>query len=128
MFHNSKNKVFIILLPESVSQQSLLVVLRWSQSDSKSPLSLSCYVITEWFFYLLIFVNYILFGLVWLRTVRLNARAGAQIENSSRSRAEDVTIINVIIKTLDRKKRLGCEWRHARKRWAGILGVFEKSS
>ena len=22
--------------------------------------------------------------------------------------------------------RLGCEWRHARKRWAGILGDFEK--
>ena len=21
---------------------------------------------------------------------------------------------------------LGCEWRHARKRWAGILGDFEK--
>ena len=23
---------------------------------------------------------------------------------------------------------LGCEWRHARKRWAGILGDFEKKS
>ena len=21
-----------------------------------------------------------------------------------------------------------CEWRHSRKRWAGILGYFEKSS
>ena len=22
----------------------------------------------------------------------------------------------------------GCEWRHARKRWAGILGFFEKKA
>ena len=24
--------------------------------------------------------------------------------------------------------RLGCEWRHARKQWAGILGDFEKKA
>ena len=24
--------------------------------------------------------------------------------------------------------RLGCEWRHARKRWAGILDDFEKKA
>ena len=41
---------------------------------------------------------------------------------------ENVTITDVIIKTLVRKCDRGCEWRHTRKRWAGILGYFEKSS
>ena len=45
----------------------------------------------------------------------------------SRSRGEDVTITDVIIKTLDRKLDWRCEWRHAWKRWAVILGYFEKS-
>ena len=79
------------------------------------------------FFILSFFVGYILsFGLVRLRTIRLSARAGAHIECSSRSRAEDVTITNVIIKTPDRKMGLGCEWCHARKRGAGNFGDFWK--
>ena len=66
----------------------------------------NCYIIAEGFFFLLsFFVGYIIsFGLVRLRTIRLSARAGAHIEcRCSRSRAEDVTITNVIIKTPDRK-------------------------
>ena len=59
------------------------------------------------FFILILFVNYILsFSLVRLRIIWLSARAGAHIEYSSSSRAEDVTITNVIIKTPDRK----CDW------------------
>ena len=55
-------------------------------------------------FLLIIFVNYILsFGLVGLWTIRLSAHAGAHIEYSSRSHAEDMTITNVIIKTPNRK-------------------------
>ena len=62
-----------------------------------------CYIITEWFFLLIIFVNYILsFGLVGLWTIWLSAGAGAHIEYSSRSRTKDITITNVIIKTPDR--------------------------
>ena len=51
------------------------------------------------------FVGYILsFGLVRLRTIRLSARVGAHIEcRCSRSRGEDVTITDVIIKNSDRK-------------------------
>ena len=78
-------------------------------------------------FILSVFVGYILsFGLVRLKTIRLSARASAHIECSSRSRVEDETITNVIIKTQDRKMGLGCYWRYAQKRWAGILGDFEK--
>ena len=67
----------------------------------------SCYIITEWFFLLIIFVNYILsFGLVGLWTTRLSAGAGAHIEYSSRSRTEDMTISNVIIKPQIGK----CDW------------------
>ena len=53
------------------------------------------------FFILSFFVGYILsFGLVRLRTIRLSARVGAHIERRcSRSRGEDVTITDVIIKT-----------------------------
>ena len=56
------------------------------------------------FFILSFFVGYILsFGLVRLRTIRLSARVGAHIERRcSRSRREDVTITDVIIKTPDR--------------------------
>ena len=56
-------------------------------------------------FILSFLIGYILsFGLVRLRTVRLSARAGAHIEyRCSRSRAENVTPTNVIIKTPDRK-------------------------
>ena len=82
------------------------------------------------FFILSFFDGYILsFSLVRLRTFRLSARVGAHIERRcSRSRGEDGTITDVIIKTPDRKCDWGWEWRHARKRWAGILGYFEKSS
>ena len=54
---------------------------------------------------------------------------GAHIEcRCLRSRGEDVTITDVIIKTPDKKWDWGCEWRPARKRWAGILGYFEKKA
>ena len=50
-------------------------------------------------FLFIIFVNNVLsFGLVGLWTIRLSACAGAHIGYSSRSRAEDMTITNVIIK------------------------------
>ena len=57
------------------------------------------------------FVGYILsFGLVRLRTIRLSARVGAHTERRcSRSPGEDVTIIDVIIKTPDRKWDWRCE-------------------
>ena len=68
-----------------------------------------CYIITEWFFYinhfsLIIFYHSVLVGL-W--TIRLSAGAGAHIEYSSCSHAEDMTITNVIIKTPDRKWNWG---------------------
>ena len=46
----------------------------------------------------------------------------------SRSRGEDVTITDVIIKTPDRKCDWGCEWRHARKRWTEDFGWFFKKA
>ena len=57
------------------------------------------------FFILSFFIGYILsFGLVRLRTIRLSARVGALIvRRCSRLRRENVTITDVIIKTLDRK-------------------------
>ena len=58
-----------------------------------------CYIITEGFF---LYYHFSL-GLVRLRTIRLSAHEGAHIECSSRSRTEDVTITNVIIKTPERK-------------------------
>ena len=56
------------------------------------------------FFILSFFVGYILwFGLVRLRTIRLSARAGTHIEHRcTRSRTEDVTITDVMIKTPER--------------------------
>ena len=63
-----------------------------------------CYIITEWFFLLILFINYILSsGLVGLWTIRLSADAGAHIEYSLGSHAEDTTITNVKIKTPDWK-------------------------
>ena len=57
------------------------------------------------FFILSFYVGYILsFSLVRLTTIWLSARVGAHIEHRcSRSRGEDVTITNVIIKTPDKK-------------------------
>ena len=80
------------------------------------------------FFILPFFVSYISsFGLVRLRTIRLSARVGAHIERRySRSRGEDVAITDIIIKIPDRKFDWGCEWRHARKRWAGDSWWFLK--
>ena len=54
-------------------------------------------------FLLSFFVGYILsFGLVRFRTIRLSARVEAHIDRRcSRSRGEDVTITDVIIKTPD---------------------------
>ena len=82
------------------------------------------------FFILSFFVGYILsFRLVRLRTFRLSARVGTNIEcRCSRSCGEGVTITDFTIKTPDRKYVWGCEWRNVWKRWAGILGYFEKSS
>ena len=61
------------------------------------------------FFILSFFVGFILsFCLVTLRTIRLGARLGAHIDRRcSRSRGNDVTITDVIIRTPDRKMRLG---------------------
>ena len=77
------------------------------------------------FFILSFFVGYIFsFGLV-----RLSVRASTHIERRcSRSRRENVTITDVIIKTLDRKWDWVCEWRHDRKRWAEDLRGFLKKS
>ena len=66
------------------------------------------YISYNWeriFFILSFFVGYISsFGLVRLRTIRLSARVGAHIERRcSCSCGEEVTITDVIIKTLDRK-------------------------
>ena len=82
------------------------------------------------FFILSFFVGYILsLGLVRLRTIRLSARVGAHIEcRCSHSCGEDVTITDVIVNPPDRKWDWGCEWRHARKRWAEDLGWFLKKS
>ena len=61
--------------------------------------------------FLIFFVGYILsFDLVRLSTVRLSARVGAHIERRcSRSRGEDVTITDVIIKIPNRKWDWRCE-------------------
>ena len=60
------------------------------------------YIIAEGFFYIIIFRW--LYLIFWFRTIRLSARVGAHIERRcSRSRGEDVTITDVIIKTPDRK-------------------------
>ena len=63
------------------------------------------YLIGEGFFFILSFsIGYILsFGLDRFRNIQLSAHAGAHIECSLRSCAEDVTIKNVIIKTPDSK-------------------------
>ena len=91
------------------------------------PLNHVLYNCRRIFFILSFFVGYILsFGLVRLRTIRFSARVGAHIECSSLSRAEDVTITNVIIKTPDRKMWMGREWRHAQKGGAGNFGDFWK--
>ena len=93
-----------------------------------SSLLVMCHIIAERFFILSFFVGYILsFGLVRLRTIRLSARVGAKIKRRcSRSRREDVTITDVIIKILDRKCDWGCEWRYAGSDGLRILGDFWK--
>ena len=82
------------------------------------------------FFISSFFVGYILpFGLVRLRTIRLSARAGAHIEcRFSRSRAEDVTITDVIIKTPDRKWVWDVNDLMHRSDGLRILVIFEKRS
>ena len=67
-----------------------------------------CYIITEWFFYINLFSLIIFYHSVWLGfelfgIVQVQVQVLAHIEYSSRSRAEDMTITNVIIKTPDRK-------------------------
>ena len=83
----------------------------------------------RFFFILSFFVGYILtFGLVRLRTIWLSACAGAHIECSSRLHAENVTIIDVIIKIPDRKWDWGVNDVKPRSDGLGILVIFEKSS
>ena len=82
------------------------------------------------FFILSFFVGYILsFGLVRLRTVWLSAGAGAgaHTECSSRSRAEDVTITNVIIKITGRKWDWGVNDVMPGREEMEILVIFEKN-
>ena len=80
------------------------------------------------FFILSFFIGYILsFGLVRLRTIQLSAHAGAHIECSSCSHAEDVTIANVIIKTPDRKCDWGVNDVIPRSEGLRILVIFEKA-
>ena len=64
--------------------------------------------------------------MVRLRTIQLNARAGAHIECSSRSCAEDVKITNVIIKTPDRKGNWGVNGVMPGSKGLGLLVIFEK--
>ena len=81
------------------------------------------------FFILSFFVGYILsFGLVRLKTIWLSARAGAHIQcRWSRSHAEDVTIIDVIIKTQDRKYDWGANDVMPGNDELRILVFFEKA-
>ena len=81
-------------------------------------------------FILSFFVGYILsFGLVRLRTIRLSALAGTHSERrSSRSRAEDVTITDAIIKTPDRKWYWGANDVMPGSDVPGFLVIFKKSS
>ena len=66
-------------------------------------------LLKDFFFILSFFNGYILsFSLVRFRTIRLSAQVGTHIEcRCSRSRGEDVTITDVIIKTQGRKMWLG---------------------
>ena len=74
-------------------------------------------------------VGYILsFDLVRLRTIRLSACAGAHTEYSSRSRVEDVTITNVIIKTPDRKYDWGANNIMSGSDGLGFLVNLKRSS
>ena len=79
-------------------------------------------------FILSFFVGYILsFSLVRLRTIRLSARGGSHIEcTCSRSCAEDVTITEVIIKILDRKRDWIVDDVISWSEGLGILMIFEK--
>ena len=87
------------------------------------------YICGTIFFILSFFFGYILsFGLVRLRTIRLSARAGAHIKCSSRSCAEDVSIINVIIKTPDEKCDWGVNDVMLGIEGLGILVILEKNS
>ena len=76
------------------------------------------------FFILSFFVGYILsFGLV-----RLSARADTHIERRcSRSRAEDVTITDVMIKTLDRKLDWGANDVMLGSDGLGFLVILKKA-
>ena len=66
--------------------------------------------------------------MVRLRTIRLGARAGAHIEcRCSRSRSEDVTITDVIIKTPDGKWDWGVNDVMPGSDGLGILVIFEKA-
>ena len=79
------------------------------------------------FFILSFFVGCILsFGLVRLRTIRLVHVQGHTLGamfTLMRGGCDNHRCHN---KNPRWEMRLGCEWRHVRKRWAGILGDFEK--
>ena len=99
-----------------------------SKNPNQTKLSYNCGRIS---FILSFFLGYILsFGLVRLRTIRLSARVGAHIERRCpRSHGEDVTIIDVIIKTPDRKRNLGM-WMtsYLEAMGWGSWGIFEKKA
>ena len=82
------------------------------------------------FFILSLFIIYILsFGLVRLRTIRLCARAGTHIERRcSRSRAEDVTLPDLIIKNPERKWDWGANDIMTGSDGLGFLVILKKSS
>ena len=80
------------------------------------------------FFILLFFIGYILsLGLVRLRTIWLSARVGTDFNAGVHACGEEVTITDVIIKTLDRKLDWGCEWCHAREVMGWDSWVFYKN-
>ena len=116
---------------KSIPNNAEFILQLWRKNfafqKKKNNLLNDCYIIAEGFFYIIIFRWLYLIFRFRLRNIRLRVRVVAHIKRwCSRSRGDDVTITDVIIKPPDRKWDLGCEWCHARKRWAGILGDFEK--
>ena len=84
----------------------------------------SCYIIAEWFFIIIFLWLYLIIRLVRLRSIRLSAHIECRC---SRSRAKDVTITNVIIKTPDRKWVCGVKDVMLGSDGLGFLVIFEKA-
>ena len=99
-FNNIPSLTNLICLRRELSK--LFINLRLLLSARMYLKWLCFYIIAEWFF-LYYHLSLVSFGLVRLRTIQLSAHVGAHIEcRCSRSRGEDVTITDVIIKTPDR--------------------------